>query len=210
MAVSGVLLAGFVVLHFAGNLKVYQGPDAFNHYAEGLREMGAPFFGRGQLLWTARLVLLVAVAIHIGAAFLLVRQSRLARPVRYARFESLAFSYASRTMVWGGLIILAFVIYHLLHLTFGVRVVHPDFVPGDAYHNFVTGFRAWPVSIAYILAMVPLGLHLYHGIWSVFQTLGAGDPARSRVRRPLAAAVAAIVMVGNMSFPIAVLTGMLQ
>ncbi|MGH7448116.1 MAG: succinate dehydrogenase cytochrome b subunit, partial [Longimicrobiales bacterium] len=128
-----------------------------------------------------------------------------ARRRGYRKFESLAFSYASRTMVWGGIIILAFVIYHLMHFTFGN--VHPDFIPGDAYHNFVVGFRSWPVSLAYIAAMVPLGLHLYHGIWSAFQTVGANNPRYNRYRRPLAATLAALVVAGNVSFPIAVLTG---
>ena len=105
MAVSGVMLLGFVIVHFLGNLKVYQGAEAFNHYAEGLREVGAPFFARGQLLWAARLVLLVAVSVHIGAAVQLVGQSRRARPVAYARFDTLSFSYASRTMVWGGVLL---------------------------------------------------------------------------------------------------------
>ncbi len=210
MAVSGVILLGFVIVHFLGNLKVYQGAEAFNHYAEGLREVGAPFFARGQLLWVARVVLLLAVSVHIGAAIQLVQQSRRARPVGYHRFDSLAFSYASRTMVWGGILILAFVVYHLLHLTLGVPGVHPDFIAGDAYHNFISGFRAWPVAVAYMAAMVPLGLHLYHGIWSALQTLGAGDPGASRLRRPIAAVIAGAVALGNMSFPIAVLTGILR
>jgi succinate dehydrogenase / fumarate reductase cytochrome b subunit len=110
-------------------------------------------------------------------------------------------------MVWGGIIILAFVLYHLLHLTFGT--VHPDFRAGDAYHNFVTGFRSWPVSLAYIAAMVPLGLHLYHGLWSALQTLGANNPRYNRFRRPAALAIALIITIGNITFPIAVLTGLL-
>ena len=207
MAVTGVILLAFVIGHFIGNLKVYQGPEAFNHYAEGLRTFGSPFFADTQVLWIARAGLLLAVIIHIASAWVLVRQSRAARGSRYQKFESLAFSYASRTMVWGGIIVLAFVVYHLLHLTFGT--VHPDFRPGDAYHNFVFGFRSWPVSLAYIAAMVPLGLHLYHGLWSALQTLGANNPRYNRFRRPTALAVALIVSLGNISFPIAVLTGII-
>ena len=206
MAVSGILLIAFVVAHMIGNLKVYQGREAFNHYAEGLRIFGAPFFAQGQVLWIVRAVLLLAVAIHIVAAIQLTLASRRARRAGYRRFESLAFSYASRTMVWGGLVVLLFVAYHLMHLTFGNA--HPDFVRGDAYHNFITGFRSVPVSVAYIAAMVPLGLHLYHGTWSLFQTLGANNPRYNRFRRPFAAATALAVVVGNVSFPLAVLAGL--
>lgn len=209
MAVSGFLLVGFVVLHMGGNLKVYQGPEAFNHYADGLRILGDPFLGRGQLLWLVRILLLAAVLIHIVAAVQLVRQSRAARPGGYrGRFDPHVISYASRTMQWGGVIILLFVIYHLMHLTFGNA--HPDFIHGDAYHNFVVGFQQWPVSIAYIAAMIPLGFHLYHGVWSMLQTLGANNPKYNRIRRPAAAAVAIAVVVGNISFPIAVLTGIVR
>lgn len=206
MALSGVLLIGFVVGHMVGNLKVYQGRDAFNHYAEGLRIFGAPFFAQGQVLWIIRVTLLLAVGLHIAAAIQLTVASRRARRTGYRRFDSLAFSYASRTMVWGGLIILLFIVYHLMHLTIGNA--HPDFVPGDAYHNFVAGFRSVPVAIAYIAAMIPLGLHLYHGTWSLFQTLGANNPRYNRYRRPLAAAIAILVVAGNVSFPLAVLAGL--
>src|SRR5687768_12111831 len=128
MAVAGVVLALFVVGHMVGNLKVYQGPDAFNHYAEGLRTFGSPFFGPGQLLWIARLALLFSVAVHIIAGVQLFVASRRARRVGYKRFDSLAFSAASRTMVWGGIFIIVFVVYHLMHFTFGN--LHPDFIPG--------------------------------------------------------------------------------
>jgi succinate dehydrogenase / fumarate reductase cytochrome b subunit len=205
MAVSGLLLWGFVIGHMIGNLKVYQGRAAFNHYAEGLRSFGQPFFGNSQLLWLTRLVLLLAVLVHIVAAVQLVLRSRRARKVGYQRFDSEVFSYASRTMTWGGVAILAFVIYHLMHFTFGN--VHPDFRAGDAYYNFVRGFQSPVVSAAYMLAMVPLGLHLYHGFWSAFQTLGANNPLYNRWRRPAALMVALIVVLGNLSFPIAVLSG---
>jgi succinate dehydrogenase / fumarate reductase, cytochrome b subunit len=209
MAVSGVILLGFVVGHMVGNLKVYQGAEIFNHYAEGLRMFGLPFFSTGQLLWLVRIVLLVAVLVHIVAAYRLTVHSRRARAVGYRAYDNdLVFSYASRTMVWGGVIILLFVVYHLLHLTFGTA--HPDFIPGDAYHNFVTGFQSVPVSLAYIVAMIPLGFHMYHGFWSMLQTLGANNPKYNRYRRPIAAALAIIVVVGNISFPVAVLTGILS
>ena len=209
MAVSGVILIGYVVGHMLGNLKVYQGAEAFNHYAEGLRTFGAPFFGYGQLLWLVRLVLLGAVLLHIVAAAQLTVHSKAARTIGYQRYDhDMVFSYASRTMVWGGVIILAFVIYHLLHLTFGN--VHPQFVPGNPYYNFVRGFQSWPVSLGYIAAMIPLGFHLYHGFWSMFQTLGASSAKFDRYRRPAAAALALLVVVGNVSFPVAVLTGLVR
>jgi succinate dehydrogenase / fumarate reductase, cytochrome b subunit len=208
MAVTGVILLGFVIGHMIGNLKVYQGPEAFNLYAEGLRGFGAPLLGSGQALWAVRLVLLVSVLVHIGAAFSLVRQSRAARKHGYRQFDSsLAFSYASRTMVWGGIIILAFVIYHILHLTLGT--VHPDFMPHNAYHNFIIGFQQWPVSLFYVLAMIPLGLHIYHGTWSALQTLGASNARYRALRRPIALAIAAVVVIGNISFPVAVLAGLI-
>ena len=208
MAASGVILVVFVIGHFAGNLKVYLGAEEFNHYAEGLRTLGAPIFPRGNLLWIIRLFLLAAVLTHIVSAAQLWLQSRRARPVKYRKEESLSLTYASRTMVWGGITILAFVVFHLMHLTFGNA--HPDFVPGDAYHNFVSGFQVLPVSLAYLVAMVPLGFHLYHGIWSAFQTLGANNARYNAWRRPLALVIALVVVLGNMSFPVAVLTGVVR
>lgn len=208
MAVTGIILIGFVVMHMVGNLKVYEGREAFNHYAEGLRIFGAPFFAQGQVLWIVRIVLLLSVVLHIHAAVQLTIMSKRARKQGYQRFDSLSFSYASRTMFWGGLIIAGFVIYHLMHLTFGNA--HPDFRPADAYHNFVVGFSRWPVSLAYVATMIPLGFHLYHGTWSIFQTLGANNPRYNRFRRPLAAAIALIVALGNISFPLAVLAGVLR
>ena len=208
MAVSGLILYGFVIAHMVGNLKVYFGPEAFNHYAEGLRTFGDPFFGRGQLLWIARIILLAAVAVHIVAMVNLFLKSKRARKHPYKKYQSNEFSYASRTMVWGGIAILAFVIFHLLDLTFGT--VNPEFRHGDAYHNFVTTFQRVPVSIAYIAAMIPLGMHLYHGFWSMLQTLGANNPKYNRYRRPLAMTLAWLIVLGNISFPIAVLTGVVR
>jgi succinate dehydrogenase / fumarate reductase, cytochrome b subunit len=209
MAVSGVILIGFVVGHMIGNLKVYQGPEAFNHYAEGLRAFGDPFFGTNQLLWLIRVVLLAAVLVHITAATQLTLHSRKARRIGYRKYDNdLAFSYASRTMVWGGIIILAFIVFHILHLTTGD--VHPDFRPHDAYHNLVAGFSTLPIALAYIAAMIPLGFHMYHGFWSMLQTLGASNPEYNRIRRPIAAGLALIVVLGNISFPVAVLAGLVR
>jgi succinate dehydrogenase / fumarate reductase, cytochrome b subunit len=205
MAVSGLVLYGFVVVHMLGNLKVYQGKVAFNHYAEGLRTIGEPFFGRGQLLWLARIILLVALIVHLVAVVQLTRRSNAARKHNYKKYDGLEFSYSSRTMLWGGILVLAYVIYHLMHLTFGN--VHPNFVHGDVYNNFVVGFLSWPVSLAYIVAMIPLGLHLYHGFWSMLQTFGANNPKYNKVRRPIALSLSLFVVLLNISFPVAVLAG---
>ena len=205
MASTGVVLILFVIVHMIGNLKVYQGPERLNAYAEFLREAGAPALGRGEVLWIARFVLLACVLIHITAAIQLARRSRAARPVGYERVPHEELTYASRTMRWGGIIIFLFVVYHLLHFTTGT--VHPDFVPGDVYHNMVVGFQSWPASVAYMLAMLALGLHLYHGIWSMTQTLGVNHPRWNRLRRPIAAVIAGAVVLGNLSFPVSVLAG---
>ncbi|MGQ0813961.1 MAG: succinate dehydrogenase cytochrome b subunit [Gemmatimonadota bacterium] len=208
MAVSGLILYGFVIGHLIGNLKVYFGAEAFNHYAEGLRSFGEPFLARGQILWLVRLILLAALLVHIVAIVQLYLKSKRARRHGYRKFQGLEFSYASRTMFWGGIAILAFVVFHLLDLTFGT--LNPSFEHGDAYHNFVTTFQRLPVSLAYIAAMFPLGMHLYHGFWSMLQTLGANHPKYNRIRRPIAIGIASLIVLGNISFPIAVLAGFVK
>lgn len=207
MAVTGVMLFGFVLTHMAGNLKAYAGAEVFNHYAEGLRELGKPIFGHGQFLWVARLGLLAAVGLHIWSAFSLTAHNKKARPDRYVKETHQKSTYASRTMIWGGVIVLLFVIYHLLHLTFGT--VHSDFIPGDVYHNFVVGFQSPLVSSFYILANVALGFHLYHGLWSMFQSLGWTGARWNVLRKQFAVAFALLVSGANISFPIAVLTGVI-
>lgn len=205
MAITGVMLFGFVLTHMAGNLKVYAGAEAFNDYAEGLREIGKPIFGTGQFLWLARIGLLAAAVLHIWSAVSLTRLNRRARPSRYVMERHQASTYASRTMIWGGLIVLLFIVYHLLHLTFGT--VHADFIPGDVYHNFVIGFQNPLVSSFYVLANLALGFHLYHGLWSLFQSLGWNGARFNDVRKTFAVGFALLVSAANISFPIAVLTG---
>ncbi len=208
MAVTGLILFMFVVGHLLGNLKVFEGPEHFNAYAEGLRAAGAPFFGRGQLLWGARIILLVSVLAHIWAAIEVTRASWHARPVGYRRLEPSETTYAARTMRWGGVIIFLYVIYHLLDLTFGRA--NPSFVPGDVYHNVIASFSRWPVSAVYIVAMVFVGLHIYHGLWSAFQTLGWNRPPTFWWRRGAAAAIAAVIAGGYISIPVAVLAGLIH
>jgi succinate dehydrogenase / fumarate reductase cytochrome b subunit len=205
MAVTGLILFLFVVGHMLGNLKVFEGPQKFNAYAEGLRTVGAPFFGRAQLLWATRVALLVSVFAHLWAALAVTRASWRARPVAYRRLETTETTYAARTMRWGGIIILLYVVYHLLDLTFGS--VNPDFVGGDVYHNLVVSFVRAPVSAAYIVAVFAVALHLYHGLWSAFQTLGLNRPPTSGWRGAAAAAVAALIAGGYIAIPLAVLAG---
>jgi len=208
MAGTGAILFLFVVGHMWGNLKAFQGPSHFNEYAEGLRTFGAPFFGRGQLLWVIRLALLAAVGIHILAGVQLWILARRARPVGYERTPHLELTVASRTMRWGGLVIAAYVTYHLMHFTFGNA--HPDFVPGDAYHNLVVGFQSVPVVAVYLAATLMLAFHLYHGLWSALQTLGVNHPSYNAWRRGAAAALAVIVFTGFMIVPIAVQLGLVR
>ena len=202
MALTGLILFGFVIGHMIGNLQVYLGPEVFNHYAELLRELG-----HGMALWIARAGLLVAVGLHIWSAWRLTLMNSAARPVGYREVERRESTYASRTMRWSGVILLLFIVYHLLHFTIGVHAVHPQFVPGDAYHNFVTGFQNPLVSGFYVLAMLALGLHLYHGAWSFMQTLGLSHPRYDHLRYAFAALVTLVILAGNISFPVAVLTG---
>jgi len=203
MAVTGIILFGFVLGHMIGNLQVYLGPEALNHYAVFLRT-----FLHGGGIWIARTVLLTAVVLHILSATSLTLESWAARPVKYRMWKADESTYASRTMRWGGVILFLFIVYHLLHLTFGV--VHPDFIEGDVYHNFVVGFQSVPVSAFYILANLTLGLHLYHGVWSLLRTLGVSHPRYIRYGKAAAALFAGIVTAGNLSFPIAVLAGVIR
>ncbi len=208
MAVSGVILFAFVVGHLLGNLKVFEGAEKFNAYAEGLRTVGAPFFGRSQLLWVARLVLLVSLAVHLWAAVGVTLASRRARPVDYRFLAATETTYAARTMRWGGVLILVYVIYHLLDFTFGR--VNPSFQPGNVYHNVLASFQVWPVAAAYGAAMLVLGLHIYHGAWSALQTLGLHRSPTDRWRRGLAGAIAVVIAAGYISIPAAVLAGVLR
>ena len=207
MAVSGIVLFGYVLLHMLGNLKLYEGPQKLDAYAGFLREVGSPLVPPEGLLWVVRAVLLVAVVLHVWSAWALTRMSYAARPVGYEKRDAVAMSYASRTMRWGGVILLLFIVYHLLHLTTGT--LHPRFMPGAVYHNVVTGLQVWWVALFYAAAQVALGLHLYHGLWSMFQTMGWNHPRYNRWRRWFAAAFAWLITLGNLSFPLAVWSGLI-
>jgi succinate dehydrogenase / fumarate reductase cytochrome b subunit len=186
-----------------GNLQIYLGPKAINDYAEFLQH-----FLHGQGIWIVRGGLLVAVALHIWAAVSLTVSNWSARPVGYRAWQAQESTYASRTMIWSGPILAAFVLYHLAHLTLGSA--HPAFVRGDVYRNVILGFQNPLVSGFYILAMVALGLHMGHGFWSMLQTLGLSHPRWNSLRKAASTALAVIVMAGNISIPLAVLTGVVH
>lgn len=210
MAVTGVLLFGWIFAHMLGNLKIFLGPEHLNAYAQWLRVMGAPLVPAGYALWITRIVMLVVIWLHIQAATQLTLMNWAARPVSYEQRGYEVATYASRTMRWGGVIILLFIVYHLLHLTWGVHVAPAPFVEGDVYHNVVAGFQVWWVSAIYIVANLALGLHLYHGLRAMFESLGLNHPRFNRWRYYFAVAFATIITVGNVSMPVAVLTGIIH
>lgn len=207
MALTGLVLFGFVVGHMAGNLKAFQGGEKYDAYAEFLREAGTPLVPHGGLLWLARIVLLGAVGLHILAAVQLTLQNRRARPRDYQLRRGVQLDYASRTMRVSGVLVAAYVVYHLMHFTWGN--VHPDFQAGQPYHNLVIGFESIPVALVYIVANLLLGIHLYHGLWSLFQSLGWAHPRYNAWRRTFAIAFSILVTAGFISVPIAVLAGVI-
>jgi succinate dehydrogenase / fumarate reductase cytochrome b subunit len=196
MAVTGVILFGFVIGHMLGNLQVFIGARQMNEYAAMLKANVA-------LLWGVRLLLLVAVTWHIVAAIQLTRMSQRGRPEGYHYKDVIQADYAARTMRWSGPIIAVFVIYHLLHFTTGT--VHPNFEAHDVYQNVISGFRVWPVALFYIIAMVALASHLWHGVWSMFQTLGLINPKSDKIIRRFAAIATLAIAIGFMAIPMAVL-----
>jgi succinate dehydrogenase / fumarate reductase, cytochrome b subunit len=202
MAISGIVLMLYVLGHMIGNLKIYLGAGDLDTYAEWLRTAGEPALPRATLLWIVRIALIAAFAVHIHSAYALTRVNRRARRVPYASpREYAAADFASRTMRWTGVIVGLFVIFHLLDLTWGPA--NPDFVHGDPYHNVIESFQRVPVALVYIAANVALAIHLYHGAWSLTQSMGWVFP----YRRAYAIAFAVVIGVGNVSFPLAVMTG---
>ena len=200
MAVTGVVLFGYLVGHLAGNMQVYLGQEQMDNYAAFLHSMPA-------LLWGVRLLLVISVVMHIVASIQLTRLKQEARPVGYVKKKEIGSSYASRTMMWSGPIIAAFVIYHILDLTTGAANTL-QFRELHAYENLVYSFRRLPVSAFYIFAMLMLGLHLYHGLWSMFQSVGFSHPRYTPVLKRAAAWVAILLAAGFISIPIAVLAGL--
>jgi succinate dehydrogenase / fumarate reductase cytochrome b subunit len=201
MAVTGIVLAAYVLVHMLGNLQVYDGPDRINAYGRFLRV--AP-----PLLWTARIILLAALVIHATAGVQLDLLRRRARPIEYAAYMPVASSAASRSMIWSGLLILLFVVYHLLDLTVGVA--NPDFIEGDIYHNVVVSLGRFAGAAAYVIAMVALAFHLWHGLWSMFQSLGVSNARLTPPIQRAAATLAVIIALGFISIPVAVLVGLVR
>ena len=211
MAVTGIVFIGFVIGHVFGNLKIFEGPDQINAYSRFLREVGMPELGYGQLLWLVRIVLLVSVTLHITAAVQLTRMSRAARPIGYAAKRDIETSWAARTMRWGGVLLVAFIVFHLLHLTGGVVGFGAgQFKHLAVYQNVVAAFAVWPVAVFYIVAMAALCLHLSHGIWSMLQTLGWNTARNEATLKIISRVIAIVVFIGFTSVPVAVMTGWLR
>ena len=200
MAVTGLVLALYVLVHMLANLQAFEGAARLDHYAAQLRVFPA-------LLWTARGVLLVAVVVHVVAGLELWAEHRRARPVGYRDFNPTTSTPASRTMIWSGLLILGFVVYHLLDLTFGVA--NPDYRPGEVFHNVVVSFGRGAAVLFYVVAVAGLGFHLWHGLWSMFQSLGVARRAFTPGIRRAAAVLATVIAVGFAAVPLAVLFGLL-
>jgi succinate dehydrogenase / fumarate reductase cytochrome b subunit len=209
MAISGLIGLGFVVIHAVGNLHVYEGALKFTEYGEGLRDIGEPLVPRSFLLWIGRLGLLAALVVHVHAAYSLTWMNRKKRPVKYqAARHYVAADYASRTMVYTGTIILAFIIFHLADLTWGFA--NPDFVRGAITNNLTASLARWWVSLFYIVAVLALGLHIYHGTWSMFQTLGLNNRRYNAWRRYAAIGLTVGVVGINLTFPLGTLFGVID
>jgi succinate dehydrogenase / fumarate reductase cytochrome b subunit len=200
MAVTGVIGFGFLLGHLAGNLQMFLGREVMNHYAVALRALPALLIG-------ARTVLLLAVILHIVAAFQLLATKNAARPVGYVKKDAVTSSYASRTMYWSGPIIGAFILFHLAHFTWGI--VHPDFKELMPYDNVIAGFKVLPITFFYIVAMVLLGMHLNHGLWSLFQSLGFSHPKYTPKLKMFAVLFSVVITAGFLSIPVAVLLGII-
>lgn len=217
MAITGLIGIGFIVGHMIGNLKMYLGPVVedgqrvydIDIYGEFLRDLAVPLLPRTYLLWGLRLVLIVAVLLHIHAAYGLTVLNRKARAVKYqsARDYQVA-NFASRTMRYTGVIVLLFIIWHIADLTWGATGA--DWSRGDVYYNIDQSLSRIPVAIFYIVANVALGIHLFHGVWSLFQSMGWNNPRFNAWRRNVAIGTAALIVAGNVSFPVAVMAGVIE
>lgn len=210
MAVTGILLVLFLYAHMIGNLKIFFGEGTFDHYAHWLRTIGNPILPNEWYLWIQRGGLTIAIVGHVVAATILARRARQARPVKYAHRPKVQGSYAARTMRWGGVIILLFVIYHILDLT--TLTLNPKAEAGHPYANVVADFAPgrWYVTLFYTLAIVAIGFHLRHGLWSALRTLGQQKPRGEVIARATALGLSLILVVGYLSVPFAVLTGLVD
>ncbi|WP_151475610.1 succinate dehydrogenase [Streptomyces albicerus] len=208
MAVSGLIMLAYLVVHMLGNLKIFFGSDEFNSYAHWLRTLGEPFLHYEWALWIIRVVLVAAVVAHAISAYQLSRRDIRARPTKYVHKKPRA-SYATRTMRWGGIILGLFIVWHILDLTTGT--VHPDgFQAGHPYQNVIDTFSTWYGNVIYIAAVLALGLHIRHGFWSAAHTLGVGSRRRDRAFKAIANVLALVLTVGFISVPVGVMTGVVS
>jgi succinate dehydrogenase / fumarate reductase, cytochrome b subunit len=203
MAVTGAMMFAFVVGHMLGNLQMFEAPEHINAYGHFLHNLG-------ELLWLERGAMLLIIALHITASIQLALRSKAARPVGYSRKEAINSSFASRTMYWSGPIVLAFIIFHLLQFTAGYIHPHATFTQGEVYSNVVSGFQVWWVSLWYIFAVSLLGVHLSHGLWAMFQSVGLAHPRNSVALKLGARAIAIIIVLGYISIPISVWLGFVK
>jgi succinate dehydrogenase / fumarate reductase cytochrome b subunit len=210
MAISGIIFIGFVLMHMYGNLKAFSGHDAFNEYAHHLRTFGEPMLPHEGLLWIIRVVLLGALIVHVYAAVTLWRRAKAARTTPYVMKKHTGAIFASRLMRWGGVTLLLFIIWHLLNFTIGkVNVTGGE--TNDPYNLLVDSFDTWWLTVIYLLAMLALGAHLHHGIWSAAQTLGlTGTAAARSTWKKIAFTLALIISVGFSLVPIFVLAGVIS
>jgi succinate dehydrogenase / fumarate reductase cytochrome b subunit len=203
MGVTGLIGIGFVVVHSLGNLLVFRGPAAINSYSHFLKSTG-------ELLWGLRVVLIVAVILHVIAAVQLTRQSRAARPTAYTKQERQVATVASRTMRWGGALLFVFIVLHILHFTTGTIRPAGVFSSDDVYANVVTSFRIWWVALFYVVAMLALGLHLFHGAWSSVRSIGVSPPSPQPLHHRISLVIAVLVWAAFTAVPIAVAAGIVR
>ncbi len=208
MAVTGLIMVAYLVTHVLANLLVFQGPAKINAYGVFLREVGAPVFSHEQVLWTVRIILLLSVLLHMVAAYQLTRRDWDGRPIHYATRKAVQQSFASRTMRWGGVIIALFVVYHLLDITTGT--LNPHGVHGEVYANVVADFapERWYVTLVYTLAVVAVGFHVRHGVWSALQTLGRSSGPYQMRYKAIALVFAVVLTAGFLAVPFAVQFGL--
>ena len=208
VAATGLIGVGFVFAHMVGNLKVFLGREQIDHYGEWLRTLGEPALPRTTVLWLLRLILIASLVIHVTLVTQLTLQSRRARPIKYEYQDPIRKTPAGRTMRWGGVTILLFLVWHLADFTWGPS--NPDFVRGHIYDNMIASFERIPVTVFYLAAMFALGMHLYHGVWSTTQTLGVNQARWDKTIRTAAVGLAVIIAGGFALAPLAVLFGIVE
>jgi succinate dehydrogenase / fumarate reductase cytochrome b subunit len=209
MAITGLALVGFLIAHMIGNLKMYLGREDIDAYSHALHTLLHPIMPDEVVLWILRAGLLAMLILHIHAAATLTMMNKRARPVAYqSPRDYIAVNFASKSMRYTGLIVFLYLIFHLLDLTLGKSGA--QFTEGHVYDNLVNSLSRWPVAIAYILANIAISIHLFHGIWSAFQSLGLNSPQYNPARRFIAAAISGLLLVGNVSFPIMILAGVVH